>query len=969
MPRLNLILIAMVVITNLTLSVSCNRQYNRKAARHAKAMQKAESQKNVEAKEKTEDSFKVEKDKSLNPPTSPDAKAQATATPVPSSKAVNGGAENLQSAKSTPGANPQNATPQGEFKANSAEISIATSALDKEFLLQGALIPQAKVAMGRSIKSRVIAFQKKGKTLVMLEATQGHTVNADFPQKLILATFPILKEEDGFITFDFNAGMTKLLTLSDWYAKDFSGPDYSSEAQFASYRVSHSYIEDAQINELNQLVIRQLSLMRPKVASPVGGSVQVPMEAKYYLSPYRPSENYQPVHSPRRFDEMGFFEINPQLDASGATLNFATRFNPEKPIVFAISSNTPPEYQKAVEDGILYWNKAFGKEIVKAIKAPEGIRAPDMNHNVVQWVKWDYAGSAYADGQMDPRTGEILHAQVYLTSAFAFSGKNKAREIQRKLEQSKSPSSPLTLVPEMSGFQNRGWCDFDGSKSLVESINKVIESGLPDEAILKISQDYVREVVAHEIGHTLGLRHNFAGTLAATYTAEERPKLFQDYLSSGTVNTAVTYSSSVMDYHRLEESTMIGHLIGNATTALNYDHKAVQKLYFDQIVKQDKEPLFCTDSHALPNGYVDCLRFDFGASPLEYARWDIKNSLENLPQTLLEKYIRNKTDPQLATPWSTEQVPLEQTSKVAATLLGPQATILKLLTEDRSLIQIERAFKQVDERTEAQVKEAYTHYLAAQINQMGGLIQLLDLVPENYASIATENLQTLLAKPSYQKGTALGDRTFAFTNEELQQISRDLTAYFKKLELSLVKAELNNLKSTKFSPEDDKKVSRFSDNVLAADLALAIQKKISTYAFGTTSTPTETEVEKEKVVTPISNANNSGSSSANAHTGAAANTSESAASTSTKQYEKVAVKLPSFKYPLDVRIIAAGLLGSERGEDILWGVLEKEELKKSFKKTMEDALTLSPDALEISRQNKTVHRWILENKKVLAELN
>ena len=53
-------------------------------------------------------------------------------------------------------------------------------------------------------------------------------------------------------------------------------------------------------------------------------------------------------------------------------------------------------------DGILYWNHAFGKDIVEAKKAPAGVTAPDADYNVIQWVPWDNAGFAYADDLMDP---------------------------------------------------------------------------------------------------------------------------------------------------------------------------------------------------------------------------------------------------------------------------------------------------------------------------------------------------------------------------------------------------------------------------------------------------------------------------------------------------------------------------------------------------------------------------------------
>ena len=53
---------------------------------------------------------------------------------------------------------------------------------------------------------------------------------------------------------------------------------------------------------------------------------------------------------------------------------------------------------------------------------------------MIQWLNWDQAGYAYADAQMDPRTGQVLHAQIFLPSSFAFGGIEEAREVLEELK-------------------------------------------------------------------------------------------------------------------------------------------------------------------------------------------------------------------------------------------------------------------------------------------------------------------------------------------------------------------------------------------------------------------------------------------------------------------------------------------------------------------------------------------------------
>src|SRR5205807_2115547 len=111
-------------------------------------------------------------------------------------------------------------------------ISIARESLEKEFLLQISMIPQETAATGSALKSRVVAFRQRGSNLYLLEATQGHSVNSELPQNLLLAEYPILKQTNTHITFDFNKGMSQLFTMSEWHGQDGEKPTYDGEAQF-----------------------------------------------------------------------------------------------------------------------------------------------------------------------------------------------------------------------------------------------------------------------------------------------------------------------------------------------------------------------------------------------------------------------------------------------------------------------------------------------------------------------------------------------------------------------------------------------------------------------------------------------------------------------------------------------------------------------------------------------------------------
>jgi len=233
-----------------------------------------------------------------------------------------------------------------------------------------------------------------------------------------------------------------------------------------------------------------------------------PVLVHYYLSPYRPNPNFKPFEI-ENLDHFGFYETYPRR-RSGRTVFYAMKFDSHKPIVFALSAAIPDRYRQAMRDGVLYWNKALGRPLLQVIDAPDDVTAPSPRYNVIQWVGDGRFGST-SHIQDDPLTGEILHAHIFILS-------------------------------------------------------RSLKHGDLDE-----QNNHLRYLVAHEVGHALGLRHNFA---------------------KGPVST-------VMNYFDFEQEVRIGHeVIRSGDDALEYDRKVVRHVYLGEPLDIDTLPAFCTDGQS-----------------------------------------------------------------------------------------------------------------------------------------------------------------------------------------------------------------------------------------------------------------------------------------------------------------------------------------------------------------------------------
>ena len=322
---------------------------------------------------------------------------------------------------------------------------------------------------------------------------------------------------------------------------------------------------------------------------------------------------------------------------------------PKEPIVYWIENTVPLEYRDAVRRGILAWNRAFEAAgfrdalVVKQMPDTAGWNPADVRYHVIRWIL--QPGGTYASGpsRADPLTGEIFDADVRVSADIT-------RVVYREWSDEVSPMTSLGSL----GHDRHG-CDLaaglvnEASFGLgLAEVRGLFDPDSPEGR--RYLNQYVENLVCHEVGHTLGLRHNFKSSIVNTL----------EELQDSVRTREVGITGSIMDYAPVNLAR-VGESQGEYWQLLPgaYDRWAIEYAYrpitadtpegelpeLERIASRASEPLLAygTDEDARPysaTGIDPTVNwFDLRADPIEWCatRMDLANEIWSRMDAYLTK--------------------------------------------------------------------------------------------------------------------------------------------------------------------------------------------------------------------------------------------------------------------------------------------------------------------------------------------
>lgn len=383
---------------------------------------------------------------------------------------------------------------------------------------------------------RIVRFDRVGPRVLMVQPNQGFRATTDNPAEAraveqsfaqsVLWGFTVAAEEGGRVLVD----------ATDFVLRDAHGVIPAlKRARQGDYKLdatrSALYLQNTKAFPRNTEIEATLTFTGDNPGSwvrdvtPTPEAITVRQRHSFVALP-------PPGYEPRRSDpRAGFFGIQ-YFDLAtpvGEELvqRFASRHRlqkrdpsaamsePVEPIVYYLDAGAPEPIRGALLDGARWWNQAFEaagyRGAFRVEVMPDSIDPMDARYNVIQWIHRSTRGWSYGSTVTDPRTGEIIKGHVSL-------GSLRVRQDYLLAEGLLAPYTDGTAVP-------------------------------PEMERMALAR--IRQLAAHEVGHTLGIAHNYVSSTQNRASVMDYPHPLVRLGADGSIDLSEAYTTQIGDWDKL----------------------------------------------------------------------------------------------------------------------------------------------------------------------------------------------------------------------------------------------------------------------------------------------------------------------------------------------------------------------------------------------------------------------------------
>lgn len=301
-----------------------------------------------------------------------------------------------------------------------------------------------------------------------------------------------------------------------------------------------------------------------------------------------PDENYEPLEFDPR---SGFFNISYQDYSAPIGDELVKRYavrhrlkkkdpeaemsEPVEPIIFYLDNGTPEPIRTALLEGGRWWNEAFEAagyiDAFRVEMLPDDAHPLDIRYNVINWVHRSTRGWSYGSSVVDPRTGEIIKGNVLL-------GSLRVRQ------------------------------DYMIAEGLLAPYEEGVD---PDPDMLEMALARIRQLSAHEIGHTLGIAHNFAASVNDLASVMDYPHPRAEIKEDGSISLTDAYDTGIGEWDK--RTVIWGYQ--------DFPEGTNEEEALDEIIEEtiDMGLLFLSDEVARPQSgsHPNAHLWEYGSDPVK----------------------------------------------------------------------------------------------------------------------------------------------------------------------------------------------------------------------------------------------------------------------------------------------------------------------------------------------------------------